>query len=65
LPVAQKLTAEDLIRVIERLVAKRGSSAHVLSGNGGKFIARILVEDYRRDYNMSVPTKASDIAPRP
>ena len=40
--VARKLTAEDLIEVMERLVAERGAPAHMRSDNGSEFIARIL-----------------------
>jgi putative transposase len=42
LHVARKLTAEDLIEVMERLVAERGAPAHIRSDNGSEFIARIL-----------------------
>jgi hypothetical protein len=42
LHVARKLTAEDLIEVMERLVAERGAPAHMRSDNGSEFIARIL-----------------------
>jgi len=42
LDVARKLTAEDLIEVMERLVAERGAPAHIRSDNGSEFIARIL-----------------------
>ena len=42
LPVARKLTAHDLIEVMERLVAERGAPEHIRSDNGSEFIARIL-----------------------
>ena len=42
LQVARKLTAHDLIEVMERLVAERGAPAHIRSDNGSEFIARIL-----------------------
>jgi putative transposase len=42
LHVARKLTAEDLIEVMERLVAEQGAPAHMRSDNGSEFIARIL-----------------------
>jgi transposase InsO family protein len=42
LHVARKLTAHDLIEVMERLVAERGAPAHIRSDNGSEFIARIL-----------------------
>jgi putative transposase len=42
LHVARKLTAEDLIEVMERLVAERGAPAHMRSDNGSEFIARLL-----------------------
>lgn len=44
LKVARKLTAQDLIEVMERLVAERGAPAHLRSDNGSEFIARILQE---------------------
>ena len=42
LHVARKLTAHDLVEVMERLVAERGAPAHIRSDNGSEFIARIL-----------------------
>jgi transposase InsO family protein len=42
LHVARKLTAHDLIEVMERLVAERGAPEHIRSDNGSEFIARIL-----------------------
>jgi putative transposase len=42
LHVARKLTAHDLIEVMERLVAERGVPEHIRSDNGSEFIARVL-----------------------
>jgi hypothetical protein len=42
LHVARKLTAVDLIAVMERLVAEHGAPEHICSDNGSEFIARIL-----------------------
>ena len=42
LNVARKLTAADLIEVMERLVLQRGVHAHIRSDNGSEFIARTL-----------------------
>jgi len=42
LHTARKLTAQDLIEVMERLVAERGVPAHIRSDNGSEFIARTL-----------------------
>lgn len=42
LHVARKLTAADLIGVMEKLVAERGAPGHIRSDNGSEFIARIL-----------------------
>ncbi len=42
LHVARKLTAHDLIEVMEQLVAERGAPEHIRSDNGSEFIARIL-----------------------
>jgi transposase InsO family protein len=42
LQVARKLTAQDLLEVMERLVAERGAPEHIRSDNGSEFIARIL-----------------------
>jgi transposase InsO family protein len=42
LHVARKLTAHDLIEVMERLVAERGAPEHIRSDNGSEFIAHIL-----------------------
>jgi putative transposase len=42
LHVARKLTAHDLVVVMERLVAERGAPDHIRSDNGSEFIARIL-----------------------
>ncbi len=42
LHVARKLTAHDLVAVMERLVAERGVPEHIRSDNGSEFIARIL-----------------------
>jgi transposase InsO family protein len=42
LHVARKLTAHDLVEVMERLVAERGAPEHIRSDNGSEFIARIL-----------------------
>jgi putative transposase len=42
LHVARKLTAKDLIEVMERLVAERGVPEHIRSDNGSEFIARLL-----------------------
>jgi transposase InsO family protein len=42
LHVARKLTAQDLVEVMERLVAERGAPEHIRSDNGSEFIARIL-----------------------
>ena len=44
LHVARKLTAYDLIEVMERLVAERGTPAHMRSDNGSEFMARALQE---------------------
>lgn len=38
----KKYGGEDLIEVMERLVAERGAPAHMRSDNGSEFIARIL-----------------------
>ena len=40
--MARKLTADDLIAVMERLVAERGAPGHIRSDNGSEFVARIL-----------------------
>ena len=42
LHVARKLTADDLIEVMEQLVAERGTPGHLRSDNGSEFIARTL-----------------------
>ncbi len=42
LHVARKLTAADLIEVMERLVTQRGVPAHIRSDNGSEFVARTL-----------------------
>ena len=42
LHVARKLTADDLIAVMEQLVAERGTPGHIRSDNGSEFVARIL-----------------------
>ncbi len=42
LHVARKLTADDLIEVMERLVVQRGAPGHIRSDNGSEFVARIL-----------------------
>ncbi len=42
LHVARKLTAADLIEVMDGLVAERGAPEHIRSENGSEFIARIL-----------------------
>ena len=42
LHVARKLTADDLIEVMERLVAQRGAPGHIRSDNGSEFVARTL-----------------------
>ena len=42
LHVARKLTAHDLIEVMDGLVAERGVPEHIRSDNGSEFIARIL-----------------------
>lgn len=42
LHVARKLTAHDLVEVMERLVAERGAPEHIRSDNGSEFIARVL-----------------------
>ncbi len=42
LHVARKLSAQDLIEVMERLVAERGVPAHIRSDNGSEFIAKTL-----------------------
>jgi transposase InsO family protein len=42
LHVARKLTSEDLIAVMERLVVERGIPGHLRSDNGSEFIARPL-----------------------
>ena len=42
LHAARKLTAHDLVEVMERRVAERGAPAHMRSDNGSEFIARIL-----------------------
>ena len=42
LHVARKLTANDLIEVMERLVPQRGAPAHIRSDNGSEFVARAL-----------------------
>ena len=42
LHVARKLTADDLIAVMERLVAQRGAPGHIRSDNGSEFVARTL-----------------------
>ena len=44
LHVARKLTAHDLIEVMERLVTERGAPEHIRSDNGSEFIARALQE---------------------
>ncbi len=40
--VARKLTAANLIEVMEQLVAQRGAPAHIRSDNGSEFVARTL-----------------------
>ncbi len=40
--VSRKLTAVDLIEVMERLVAQRGVPGHIRSDNGSQFVARTL-----------------------
>ena len=42
LHVARKLTAADLIEVMEKLVTRRGVPAHLRSDNGSEFVARTL-----------------------
>ena len=42
LHVARKLTAADLIEVMEKLVTQRGAPAHIRSDNGSEFVARAL-----------------------
>ena len=42
LHVARKLTAHDLIEVMEKLEAERGLPEHIRSDNGSEFIARVL-----------------------
>ena len=42
LHVARQLTAADLIKVMEELVAQRGAPAHIRSDNGSEFVARTL-----------------------
>ncbi len=42
LHVARKLTAGDLIAVMEQLVAQRGVPSHIRSDNGSEFVARTL-----------------------
>jgi transposase InsO family protein len=42
LHVARKLTAQDLIDVMERLAEERGLPTHIRSDNGSEFIARVL-----------------------
>ena len=42
LHVARKLTASDLIEVMERLVTQRGAPGHIRSDNGSEFVARVL-----------------------
>jgi putative transposase len=46
LHVARKLTAADLIEVMERLVKERGVPEHIRSDNGSEFIARILATSF-------------------
>ena len=42
LHVARKLTANDLVEVMEKLVAQRGAPGHIRSDNGSEFVARTL-----------------------
>jgi len=42
LNVVRKLTAHDLIEVMEKLEAERGLPEHIRSDNGSEFIARVL-----------------------
>ena len=42
LHVARKLTATDLVEVMETLVAQRGTPAHIRRDNGREFVARTL-----------------------
>jgi len=42
LHVARKLTAHDLIEVMEKLESERGLPAHIRSDNGSEFIAKVL-----------------------
>ena len=42
LQVARKLTAADLIEVMEKLVTQRGVPTHIRSDNGSEFVARAL-----------------------
>ena len=42
LHVARKLTAHDLVEVMERLVTERGAPEHIRSDNDSEFIARVL-----------------------
>ena len=42
LHVARKLTANDLIEVMKKLVAQRGAPDHIRSDNGSEFVARTL-----------------------
>ena len=45
LQVARKLTAADLIEVMEKLVTQRGVPTHIRSDNGSEFVARALGSD--------------------
>jgi transposase InsO family protein len=42
LHVARKLTARDLIEVMERLANERGLPTHIRSDNGSEFMAKVL-----------------------
>lgn len=44
LEVERKMTARDVIAVLERLVAERGTPAYIRSDNGPEFVARAVQE---------------------
>jgi transposase InsO family protein len=40
--VARKITAEDLVSIMDKLIQERGVPGHIRSDNGPEFIAKIL-----------------------
>lgn len=53
--VARKLNSQDVLRVLARLFVGNGTPEYIRSDNGPELTAKVLVEQWRKEYNQIRP----------